>query len=152
MKPVLISVKSVQRDATGEDTVVELVSMGKYYEMNNVIYIIYDETEVTGLEGVRTTIKIYPESLVLLRSGTTRMRHQYILGDMQETVYETPLGALDLAVKTHELEVNLHEGSGEVHLGYDISIGGEWQFYNQLFIRVKEDTGHGNERSAAYSH
>ena len=32
MKRVIVSVKSTQRDADGEDTVVELVSSGKYYE------------------------------------------------------------------------------------------------------------------------
>ena len=49
MKRVIVSVKSTQRDADGEDTVVELVSSGKYYETALAKHIIYDESEVTGL-------------------------------------------------------------------------------------------------------
>lgn len=152
MKPVLVSVKSIQRDQAGEDTIVELVSSGKYYEKNDVKYIVYNESEVTGMDGVRTTIKLYPKSVVLLRSGAARMRHQYVLGDMQEAIYETPMGDIHFAVKTHELEIAITDGEGDVRLGYDISIGGEWQFYNQLFINLREDTDNGYERHLASGH
>ena len=152
MKPVLVSVKSIQRDQAGEDTIVELVSSGKYYEKNDVKYIVYNESEVTGMDGVRTTIKLYPKSVVLLRSGAARMRHQYVLGDMQEAIYETPMGDIQFAVKTHELEIAITNGEGDVRLGYDISIGGEWQFYNQLFINLREDTDNGYERHLASGH
>ena len=106
MKRVLVSVKSVQRDIDGQDTVVELISPGTSQEKNGI---------------------------------------QYIRGEERESTYETPLGDLHMAVKTHELTVDFHDGTGRVHLGYDISIEGEWQFYNQLEIDVREDTEHGNE-------
>ena len=65
MKRVLVSVKSVQRDIDGQDTVVELISPGTSHEKNGVQYIRYEESSVTGLEGVKTTIKIYEDSIVL---------------------------------------------------------------------------------------
>jgi len=145
MKRVLVSVKSVQRDIDGQDTVVELISPGTSHEKNGVQYIRYEESSVTGLEGVKTTIKIYEDSIVLLRTGAVNMRHQYIRGEERQSTYETPLGDLHMAVKTHELTVDFHNGTGRVHLGYDISIEGEWQFYNQLDIDVREDTEHGHE-------
>ena len=140
MKPVLVSVKSIQRDSNGEDTVVELVSPGSYAERNGVKYVRYEESSVTGLEGVKTTIKIYPDSIVLLRKGSVNMRHEYIRGELKETVYETPYGELHMAVKTHELTIAINEGGiGRVHLGYDISVEGQWQFYNQLDIELREE-------------
>lgn len=145
MKRVLVSVKSVQRDIDGQDTVVELISPGTSHEKNGVQYIRYEESSVTGLEGVKTTIKIYEDSIVLLRTGAVNMRHQYIRGEERQSTYETSLGDLHMAVKTHELTVDFHNGTGRVHLGYDISIEGEWQFYNQLDIDVREDTEHGHE-------
>ena len=60
-------------------------------------------------------------------------------------MYETPYGDLHMAVNTHELTVDFHDGVGHVHLGYDISVEGEWQFYNQLDIDVREDIEHGHE-------
>lgn len=139
MKDVLVSVKSVQRDTDGQDQVVELVSPGTYAERNGVYYIRYDESSVTGLEGVKTTIKIHPDSIVLLRTGAVSMRHQYILGEERETIYETPFGAIEMAVKTHELEVRVNQSECQVHLGYDITVEGQPQFYNQLDICVREE-------------
>ncbi len=140
MKSVLVAVKSIQRDSDGEDTVIELVSSGRYYEKNNIKYIVYDESEVTGMDGVKTTIKVYPQSIVLLRTGKVSMRHQYVLGQIHEAVYETPMGSLHMTVNTHELDIDITDGIGHVHLGYDISVGGEWQFYNQLHIELQEET------------
>ena len=71
MKRVLVSVKSVQRDIDGQDTVVELISPGTSQEKNGIQYIRYEESSVTGLEGVKTTIKIYEDSIVLLRTGVS---------------------------------------------------------------------------------
>lgn len=146
MKPVIVSVKSTQRDASGEDAVVELVSPGKYYDGPRAKHIIYEESEVTGLGSTKTTIKVYPDSVVLLRTGEFRMRHEYKLGATQMANLETPYGDLELGIYTHELDINLDEnGVGHVHLGYDISLAGEWQFYNQLYIETREDIHHGNE-------
>ena len=145
MKRVLVSVKSVQRDMDGKDTVVELISPGTSHEKGNAQYVRYEESSVTGLDGVKTTIKIHDDSIVLLRTGAVNMRHQYVRGEERESVYETPYGDLHMAVNTHELTADFHDGVGHDHLGYDISVEGEWQFYNQLDIDVREDTEHGHE-------
>lgn len=139
MKPVMVSVRSIQRDCNGEDTVMELVSQGCYYEKNKAMYIQYNESEVTGLEGTKTTLKIGSESMTIIRTGAVKMRHQYVLGRTDDAYYETPMGEMELTIKTHELTNSIVDGEGEVCLGYDIAIGGEWELYNQLQVRVWED-------------
>lgn len=139
MKKVLVSVKSIQRDTDGQDQVVELVSPGTYGERNGVYYIRYDESSVTGLEGVKTTIKVYSNSIVLVRTGAVTMRHEYILGQERDIIYQTPFGDLAMSVTTHELEVDAQKNRCSVHLGYDISLEGQAQFYNQLDIEVREE-------------
>ena len=73
MKRVLVSVKSVQRDMDGKDTVVELISPGTSHEKGNAQYVRYEESSVTGLDGVKTTIKIHDDSIVLLRTCVINM-------------------------------------------------------------------------------
>ena len=97
MKRVLVSVKSVQRDMDGKDTVVELISPGTSHEKGSAQYVRYEESSVTGLDGVKTTIKIHDDSIVLLRTGAVNMRHQYVRGEEREAVYETPYGDLHMA-------------------------------------------------------
>lgn len=152
MKQIMVSVKSIQRDAEGTDAVVELVSHGKYYETARAKHIVYNESAVTGLEGTKTTIKVYKNSVVLLRTGQISMRHEYRLGKTNETEIETPFGGLSLAMYTHELTSDITDGTGFVHLGYDISLGGEWQYYNQLHIEIREDSNYGNEGDFKASH
>ena len=139
MKRVLVGVKSIQRDADGHDTVIEMVSPGEYHEKNDTKYIMYNETELSGMEGSHTTIKLKPRSIVLIRNGKVSMRHEYVLGETRQSVYETPFGELHMAFKTHELESDLEDGIGKIHLGYDISVSGDWQYYNQLDIVLQED-------------
>ena len=76
------------------------------------------------------------------------MRPQYVLNEKHESVYQTPYGQLHMAVYTHEFNVSIQDGIGSVHLGYDISVDGEWQFYNQLTITLREDTENGYERNS----
>ncbi len=139
MKPVMVTVRSIQRDADGEDTVIELVSQGSYYERNGVKYIIYNESAVTGMEGVKTTIKIYPSSVIILRTGKIKVRHQYVLDRTDEALIETPLGELQMSIRTHELDIAIEDGRGHLHLGYDISFAGSWGFYNQLQVTLREE-------------
>lgn len=152
MKRVIVSVRSTQRDVDGEDTVVELVSAGKYSETALAKHIIYDESEVTGLGNTKTTIKVYKDSVVLLRTGEFSMRHEYKLGTTNIASLETPYGALELGIYTHELDVDLQDGKGHVQLGYDVSVGGEWQFYNQLYVEIREDVTYGYEGNTESSH
>lgn len=139
MKRVLVDVKSIQRDADGKDETYEFFSNGQYYEKNNAKYIMYDESATTGLDGVKTTIKITAEAVTLIRTGAVKMRHKYILGKTSESILETVAGKLPMKVKTHEYSCAIQDGQGALHLGYDISIAGEWQFYNQINIRLRED-------------
>ena len=146
MKRVLVSVKSVQRDMDGKDTVVELISPGTSHEKGNAQYVRYEESSVTGLDGVKTTIKIHDDvyciapnrglwicviNTSVVKSASLCMKHRMVIYTWPWTL--------------NELTVDFHEGVGHVHLGYDISVEGEWQFYNQLDIDVREDTEHGNE-------
>lgn len=145
MKRIVVALKSIQRDINGEDTVIELVSSGEYHEKNDTKYIMYQESEVTGMEGVHTTIKVKPHSVVLIRNGKVAMRNEYVLGETHQTVYRTPFGELHMAVKTHELSSNIQDGVGTLHLGYDVSVSDEWQYYNQLDIELREDVNYGNK-------
>ena len=115
---------------------------------NDTKYIMYNETELSGMEGSHTTIKLKPRSIVLIRNGKVSMRHEYVLGETRQTVYETPFGELHMAFKTHELESTLQDGIGKIHLGYDISVSGEWQYYNQLDIVLQEELEYGTKGQA----
>lgn len=79
MKPVLVSVQSIQRDPEGQELKIELVSEGKYYIKDGTQYIVYEESELTEMKGVTTVIKVLPGgSVLLLRLGNFASGRNFI--------------------------------------------------------------------------
>ena len=100
MKPVLVSVQSIQRDPEGQELKIELVSEGKYYVKDGTQYIVYEESELTEMKGVTTVIKVLPGgSVLLLRLGKLRQRQEFHKGKVTYSQYETPVGTFDVKMK-----------------------------------------------------
>ncbi len=146
MKPVIVKVKSIQRNEDGEEIALELVSEGKAYEKERTQYIVYEESELTDMEGVTTVIKVLPDDAVMLmRLGKIHQRQEYRRGKESRSRYQTPIGTFTVTCKTYECDVRLSGGIGTINLGYDVNLEGIGSNYTQLMITVQEDNGHGNE-------
>lgn len=140
MKPVLVSIKSIQRNADGQELKLELVSEGQYSTKNGSQYIVYEESELTEMKGVTTAIKVLPDqTVILLRLGKLHQRQEFQKGKVTRSNYDTPIGTLEVQMKTYECDVNLTDGIGTINLGYDVNIEGVSSNYTQLTITVQED-------------
>lgn len=140
LKPVLVSVKSIQRNKEGEELKMELVSEGKFYVKDGTQYIVYEESELTEMKGVTTVIKVLPGgSVLLLRLGKLRQRQEFRKGKVTRSQYDTPVGTFDVQMKTYECRADLLDGVGTIQLGYDVHIEGVSANYTQLTITVQED-------------
>lgn len=51
MTNVVITIVGTQRDAGGEVDSIEMMTAGRWYDKNGVRYIIYEDTNISGLEG-----------------------------------------------------------------------------------------------------
>ena len=140
MKPVLVTVESIQRNENGEEITLELVSEGKFYAKDRAQYIVYEESEITGMAGVTTVIKIPEDGTgCLLRLGSLKQRQEYAVGRESRSTYETPVGIMGVTMKTYECDVALRDGVGTIRLGFDVTIEGVGANYNQVTITVRED-------------
>ncbi len=140
MKRVLVSVVSIQRDMDSKEVKSELVSAGKYYEKNGARYFVYKESEITGMEGVTTVIKLQADgTLILLRLGKIRQKQEYAVGKVKKSLYETPFGDIEVSMKTYEIKVDMVDGIGRIYLAYDVLLGELTSTYNQLFMEIRED-------------
>jgi uncharacterized beta-barrel protein YwiB (DUF1934 family) len=139
VKPVLVTVKSIQRDQDGKDFEIELVSTGKYYRKAKAQYIVYEESEITGMAGVTTVIKLTEDKAMLIRLGKIHQRQEFRKGETNRSTYVMPFGEIQVEMKTYELEVDLQDGIGTIVIGYDVLLEGLGSNYNQLTITVQED-------------
>lgn len=146
-KPVMLRVTSLQRDEEGRTEKISLETPGVYGRRGGAEFLSYEETELTGLSGTRTTLLLYPETVSLVRTGKYLQKQEYREGEETASLYATPVGALDLLVRTQSIENSVKNGSGQLRIVYDVELKGLFQHVNELIVDVWEEKGsHGSER------
>ena len=89
-KKAIISIVS---NASMEDgDVIEVVSPGKYIKMDSGYKAVYEETEISGMEGTTTTLIIKDKEVLLEREGTTSTKMEFQKDNTQVALYNTPYG------------------------------------------------------------
>jgi uncharacterized beta-barrel protein YwiB (DUF1934 family) len=120
-----------------KDQRIEFATTGTYYLKGQTHYYMYDETEVSGMEGGKTTLKVTDDSVTMRRYGANIVDLVFIVGETRMSMYETPYGIFDMETRTVSLEISLEEGgSGRVEICYDIEIKGLSKTRNYLKIMV----------------
>ena len=70
LEDVIINIKTVQYDSNSEEhDTIELRTEGKYYSDDGTDFLIYEESELSGLLGTTTEIKIKDNHVELNRIG-----------------------------------------------------------------------------------
>lgn len=152
MKPVVIRIVGTQRDASGEEDSVELLTDGKCYVKNGVTYLVYQDSQISGLENSMVTIKLYEQRVVINRSGAVQHKQVFARGERYEGPYITQFGRIEMAVETKELRIAVAQNhSGTVEIEYDLEVNGQWQSANRLSVTIQEDKRHGYEERIADS-
>ena len=74
MKDVVISIRAIQACGMDDEDLVEFTTDGLYTFDGEVGCLTYMETEVTGLEGTRTSVMVMPDQVVVDRDGLISVR------------------------------------------------------------------------------
>lgn len=121
-KTVMLSIKGRQTYAGGEPEVIELVTEGTMAFRDGGWEIRYEESALTGLEGVTTTFRIEPGRVVLDRTGRLRSQMIFQKGVRHDSLYQMEFGALMITVCPQRIWAQLDESGGTVDLVYGIEI------------------------------
>lgn len=145
MKDIMLKItgKQINRNNEVEEETVEFMTEGKLYKKNGSTYIVYEETEMSGLEGVKTTLRIDDAS------GDVKMKRfgkgiimdtvmEFTKGRRFNSLYETPFGAVPMEVLTYKIVNDLEpdEGKGKLFIDYEISLKGLAESRSMLDIEV----------------
>lgn len=134
MKRAIISVSSKQ---SIDDDGIELVTPGEFFKKDDFYYAIYNETEISGMDGTRTTLKIKNDKVVIIRDGTTSANMEFEKGKQNISLYNTPYGILELKIKTRDLDVKMDEAGGNVKVNYDMEMQGQESIHTSIGINIK---------------
>lgn len=137
-KDVLISIKGVYSNEDDQD-VVELFTTGKFYKRNGDYYISYEETEATGFEGSRTTLRIEQENRVTLRrTGSSNSQLIVERGVRHQCHYDMGFGEMMIGVHGSRIKSSLNDSGGNVEFKYSLDINSLLASENEMYIFVRE--------------
>ena len=138
LKDVIISIKGTQNDPSGEDNEIELETDGQFAYENGVGVLSYMESELTGLEGTKTSFSISPMGVVMTREGSLNSRMVFETGKKHNFLYETPFGATTMGVNTTNVTVSLDEHGGDMLIDYIVDFQHSVVGHNMFKIKVSE--------------
>ena len=139
-RQVVLSIQGRQNYADQEPEVIELVTEGTMEFTNGGWDISYEESALTGLEGVTTTFRVEPGKVILTRTGKLNSQMVFQKGVYHDSLYKMEFGALMITVQATYIFFDIVPDGGMIDLSYTINIenteAGTIDYH--LDIRAKE--------------
>ena len=119
---VVLSIRGQQSYAGQEPDVIELVTEGVLEKHGDGWDLSYEETALTGMEGVTTTFTIAPDKIILTRTGKLNSQMVFQEGVPHDSLYQMDFGALMLSVVAQRIDARIGTDGGKIDLTYKIDI------------------------------
>lgn len=120
--PVILSIQGKQSYQGQDPEQIELVTEGTMEFHDGGWNITYEESALTGLEGVTTTFRVEPQKVTLTRVG--RLQSQMVFQERvsHDSLYQTEFGAMMITVNSTSVFFDIVPDGGTIDLAYHISI------------------------------
>jgi len=138
LKDAVINIHSVQGYGLDEEDHMDFTTDGFYSYIDGVGCLSYMETEVTGLEGTRTSVMVMPDQVVVDRDGTVTSRMIFREGLKNSFPYSTPYGTATLSMDTRQIRQNFNENGGSVMIDYVVDMEHAVVMRNIFTLNVRE--------------
>ena len=136
---VMLSIQGRQTYQDQEPDLIELVTEGTMEFRDGGWEICYEESSLTGMDGVTTMFRVEPDKITLTRTGKLNSQMVFQLGVLHESLYRMEFGTLMITVCATQMRYDIDEKGGTVDMTYGIDIeqsaGGVVEYH--LDIRVK---------------
>ena len=136
-KDVIISIRGLQEQDGEAGDPITLVTPGRFYRKNDSYYISYEESELTGLAGTRTTLRVKPDYVKLVRTGLYPSELLFELGKRHMSLYHTDYGDLSIVVSTNHIRNTLTDDGGDLDVQYTVEVANTPVGVNHLFLTIK---------------
>jgi len=140
MKDIMLKIIGKQLHRDTEEVQMEFITEGQIYKKDETLYLVYDESEFSGMPGCKTRLEFTEDEIKMSRQNEdsefeTEIKFQE--GKRYTGYYETPYGTIEMEVLTNEIKNNLcASGAGSVNIDYHISLKGLSEGRNELNIEV----------------
>ncbi|MFR1081199.1 DUF1934 domain-containing protein [Enterocloster sp.] len=123
-KDVLITISGIQM-MDEEDSDVEMIVRGDYYNRNGKHYILYDEI-MEGFQGkVSNVIKISSNGMDIIKRGLANVHMQFQKIKKNLSCYNTPMGDMVVGIQANRIRIDENQDSLKVDIDYSLDINYE---------------------------
>ena len=149
MKDVVIYIRTLFGTDGEEQDSIDFTTDGLYTYDGDTACMTYLETDVTGMEGTRTSVMVMPDKVVVDRDGTVTSRMVFRPGEKHAFLYDTPVGSATMHMDTRGLSSRFNEHGGHMEIDYVMDMEHAFASRNRFRLTVKEqkqarrDTSHG---------
>ena len=119
------------------DEVIEVVTPGKFHLGESEFKAVYEESEISGMDGTTTTLVIKDDVLVLEREGSTSTRMEFKKGEDVISLYNTPYGMMNINISTKELDIDMDEDGGVIYTKYVLGLEGQPGITTELKVKIR---------------
>lgn len=135
MQRVLLNITGTQREGDTDERI-ELITEGRLTQKPEGLFIEYDESELTGIDGSTTTLVFKGDSVTIERNGSLNMQMVFEPGRVFDSNLTTPYGSINLHIFASRVESTLTEKEGRLSLEYELSLG-TLSTFNKLDLSFK---------------
>ena len=138
MKDVVIYIRSLYGYGENEEEAIDFSTDGLYTYDGGTACMTYLETEVTGMEGTRTSVMVMSDRVVVDRDGTVTSRMVFQEGKKNAFLYDTPVGSATMHMDTRRILFRFNENGGELEIDYVLDLEHTFVTRNLFQIEVRE--------------
>ena len=144
MKDIMLRIKGNQihglKDISADDEVIEFITEGRFAQKGDALYLIYEESELSGVLGYTTSLKVMGGKVRMKRYGGEdgiQTAIEFEKGSRFTGWYETPFGTVEMEILTNNIDNQLSpEGSGMVGIDCSVSLKGLAESRNLLKFEI----------------
>jgi uncharacterized beta-barrel protein YwiB (DUF1934 family) len=119
----------------------EFITEGRYAEEDGSVLLSYDESELSGIEGCTTSLRITDGKIKMERYGGligVDTAIEFEQGRRFKGYYDTPFGSIEMEVLTNSIVNNIkyENASGYLDIDYNISLKGLTESRSRLKIEI----------------
>jgi uncharacterized beta-barrel protein YwiB (DUF1934 family) len=122
MQKVLLTIRGSLLEGNTNDAI-EFMTEGTLQRSADGYLLEYDESALTGVEGVTTRLMLEGETVTLERSGAMDTHMVFAPGSVFQSNLGTSPGGTGMSIFATRVESRLQEKSGSLSLEYEMSMG-----------------------------
>ena len=136
-KKAMITIRGTQKAQNEAPQTVEFITGGKLQRFGRKLRVSYEESDLTGMEGVTAAFEVDGDRVTLERTGKLRSRMEFVEGQKTESLYSMDFDAMLLGVTARRVESHMTDEGGSIHLEYGVELEQNFLGLNTYDIQVK---------------